>query len=129
MFILAGCGDDAAEPPVTTSNGPQVPASLEGLWLLEDTELFLDIRLATATVDGRTNCARLLGSLTAGPDGVPTSFSLPGRDTTGCTISQRRSAERLTTLLESVSAARAEPGGYVLLDATNSEIGRLLIGS
>ncbi|NNF55986.1 MAG: hypothetical protein HKN03_16290 [Acidimicrobiales bacterium] len=129
VVLTSACGADEAPAAPSTSSVANSPVSLEGVWLLEGTDLFLDITLDTAAVDGRTGCARILGSLTASEDGNPTSFSLPGRDTSGCSTAERREAERAIALLQSVASAIPEPGGYALFDIEGSQVGRLQLGS
>ena len=129
LFLGSACGADEAPAAPPTSSVASTPSSLEGVWLLEDTDLFLDITLDTAAVDGRTGCARILGSLTTSEDGNPTSFSLPGRDTNSCSTAARNEAVRAIDLLQTVASATSEPGGYILFDADGSELGRLQLGS
>ncbi len=129
LILGSACGADEAPAAPPTSSIASTPGSLEGVWLLEGTDLFLDITLDTAAVDGRTGCARILGSLTTSEDGDPTSFSLPGRDTSSCSTAARNETERAIDLLQAVASATSEPGGYVLMDSEGSELGRLQLGS
>ncbi len=129
LLALAGCGSAGSGPTTTLSPDEVVPTSLDGFWLLAASDLTVDIDLGTAAVDGRTNCARLLGSLTFEDAGRRTSFSLPGRDDSRCSPGERAAVDDLVELLESVESADAQPGGFVLFDGDNAEIGRLLSGS
>ncbi len=128
-LAVAGCGSSGSGPTTTLSPAEAVPTSLDGFWLLAQTDLTVDIDLPTAAVDGRTNCARLLGSLTFENSGRRTSFSLPGRDDSRCSTSERAVVKDLIELLESVEGATAKSGGYVLFDGDNNKIGELLNGS
>jgi hypothetical protein len=128
-LVLAGCGAAGSGPTTTLPTGEAVPMSLDGFWLLAASDLTVDIDLGTAAVDGRTNCARLLGSLTFEDQGRRTSFSLPGRDDSRCSPADRARVDDLVELLESVESAEAQPGGYALFDGDTDQIGRLLSGS
>ncbi|MFW2381260.1 MAG: hypothetical protein ACN4GZ_05830 [Acidimicrobiales bacterium] len=99
------------------------------MWLLAGTDLTLDIDLGTAAVDGRTNCARLLGSLTFEDGGRRTSFSLPGRDDTRCSTAEVRAVDDIVELLETVQTTIAVAGGFALFDGEDDRLGRLTSGA
>ena len=127
-IVVAGCGGDGADPTTSLPPGATVPESLDGFWLLTETDLTLDIDLETAAVDGRTSCARLLGSITFLDGGDVASFSLPGRDDSRCDADATAETDRLVELMSSVQRADAEPGGYLLFDIEGEELGRLQSG-
>lgn len=124
MALLAACGGSVqTTESVPTTDGR--PTSLDGVWLLEGSNLLLDITLATATVDGRTDCGRTIGSLTFTDEGDPTSFSLPGRDDSRCSRPEAAALDVAVELLESVDRAEADASGYRLYDGTNDPVGLL----
>lgn len=127
LGVLGGCGGSASAPP--TSGTAVEPATIDGVWLLEGTDLVIDIVEETAVVDARSDCARVLGSLTFAPGGDPTSFSLPGRDVSGCTAAQRDRVERAIDVLENVARVEADPGGLRLEDRSGLVIGFLTPGA
>ncbi len=127
LSVVAGCGGSATSS-TTTVDGAAGPSSIDGVWLLEGTELVLDIVEDTATVDARSDCARVLGSLTFGPGGDPTSFSLPGRDISRCSPAQADRVDRAVTLLERAASVEAAAGGYRLLDRDGDPLGFLTPG-
>lgn len=128
-LVLAACGSDASIPETTVPPVEAAPESLDGFWLLTGTDLTIAIDLETATVDGRTDCARLLGSLTFENSGGRTSFSLPGRDDSRCSAGERTAVDDVVEMLETVQSAEAEPGAYVLFDGDRTELGRLTSGA
>lgn len=127
LCVVAGCGGSATGS-TTTTDGASGPSSIDGVWLLEGTDLVLDIVEDTATVDARSDCARVLGSLTFGPGGDPTSFSLPGRDISRCSPAQAERVDRAVALLERAASVEAEANGYRLLDADGEPLGFLTPG-
>lgn len=127
-LLLAACGSDGAIPGPTSATSVGVPESLDGFWLLAGTELTVDIDLDTAAVDGRTGCARLLGSLTFEDAGERSSFSLPGRDDSRCSPTERAVVNDMVELLEAVQRATPAPAAYVLFDSEGTELGRLDLG-
>ncbi len=127
-ILVTACGGDAGEPTTTMPPDAAVPESLDGFWLLTETDLTLDIDLETAAVDARTNCARLLGSVTFRDGGEVASFSLPGRDDSSCDDAAKAETDRLVDLMSDVQRAEAEPGGYLLFDAEGEVLGRLETG-
>ena len=128
LFVTA-CGASSDPPTSEVPVGEVIPTSLDGLWILENSDLNLDIDIATAEVDGRTSCARLLGSLTFLDDGATTSFSLPGRDDRSCSTTEVAQVDKLQELLESIASAQPEAGGYELLDSDGDVVGRLRVGA
>ncbi len=128
-LFSASCGADGTGPLDDGFVGELVPSSLDGLWILQGTDLNLDIDIETAQVDGRTSCSRLLGSLTFLDGGATTSFSLPGREDRGCSDQQEGVVDDIQQLLESVASVEAEEGGYRLLNDRATLLGRLRIGS
>ncbi len=127
-LVVGGCGSSQDATSTTVPSGPAVPQSLDGVWILAGAGLTLDIDIETATVDAKTSCARLLGSLTFEDEGRRTSFSLPGRDDSNCSTSQIASLERTVNVINSVARASARPGGYVLRDADGAEVAQLDFG-
>jgi hypothetical protein len=127
-LILTACGSNSAIPQTTRPTAEVVPGSLDGFWLLAGTDFTIDIDLGTAAVDGRTGCARLLGSLTFESSGERTSFSLPGRDDSRCSNTERALVDDIVDLLQAVQRSIPEPGAYVLFDAEGTELGRLDVG-
>ena len=130
LIVTATACANSSTPPVTeVPNEEAIPSSLDGLWILENSDLNLDIDIEVAQVDGRTSCARLLGSLTFLDDGAITSFSLPGRDDQRCTAAEVDEVDDLRQLLQSVASVQAEAGGYRLLNSDAELLGRLRVGS
>lgn len=128
LLAIPACGESDAESTTSTTGGVQEPRTIDGVWLLEGTDLVLDIVEDTATVDVRTDCARVLGSLTFTEGGDPTSFSLPGRDVTRCSPRETDRLDRAVALLGQVARVRSEDGGYRLLDGDGDPIGFLTRG-
>ena len=129
LMTATACGTSSGPPITEVPRGEALPSSLDGLWILENSDLNLDIDIETAEVDGRTSCARLLGSLTFLSEGAIASFSLPGRDDRSCSEAEAERVDELQELLESTASVRAEAGGYRLLDSDGDAIGRLRVGS